>query len=179
MVRHGETQLNVEDRYGGKLDVPLTDKGIKQAEELVLRLEEYTFTKVLCSPLIRAKQTAEIIVSHRMVPLQILSDLSERSFGVYEGLTKQEISMKYPELFAINCTHLLNQAPYNGESLLEFENRIKKVLTLIVTSYTDENILVVTHGFVAMMINKIVNNVSFDEMFSFHLGNCEILKITI
>ena len=134
---------------------------------------------MLCSPLKRARQTAEAISKACHLDSIIIDDLAERNLGVYEGLTKAEIQVRYPDLYVSNCTHLVDGAPTGGESQREFERRIRRVLSEIKQLYDGQQVLLVTHGFVAMMINKIMKRLSFDEMYAFHMGNGEIISYTL
>ena len=99
VTRHGETDYNVQKRYTGSTDIPLNAKGIYQAEELANKLSDIKFDIIVSSPLLRAKQTAEIIQKSYDVPIDIINEFSEINVGVYEGLTREEAQMKYPEVW--------------------------------------------------------------------------------
>ncbi len=90
IVRHGQTDYNVEGRYGGRIDVPLNDTGIKQAQELHEKLKDIKFDLVYSSPLQRAIKTAEIICDN-----EIIKDdrIIERDNGELEGKLKTEIDV--------------------------------------------------------------------------------------
>ena len=90
IVRHGETNYNVEGRYAGRIDVPLNDNGIKQAYLIKEKLKDIKFDKVFSSPLKRAYETATIICGDKY---NIIKDdrLIERSNGELEGRLKKEI----------------------------------------------------------------------------------------
>jgi probable phosphoglycerate mutase len=95
VVRHGETRFNVEGRWQGHDDSPLTEKGIAQAGALAKRLEAYQFSSVYSSDLGRAMQTARIITDqtgHDIIPDK---RLRERNVGIFQGLTVAEIEAKY------------------------------------------------------------------------------------
>ena len=103
--RHGETQLNVEKRCAGSIDVPLNERGMEQAKELAKKLAEESFDVIVTSPLQRARATAEqISVYHRDVPVIVIEEFREVCVGVYEGMTREEVQEKYPELWARRCT---------------------------------------------------------------------------
>lgn len=85
-VRHGQTSWNAEKRVMGHADIDLNDEGRRQAEEVRKTLAGNTFVAIITSPLLRARETAEIIAKeHLDTPLLIASELKERDFGEYEG----------------------------------------------------------------------------------------------
>jgi len=89
-VRHGETDYNKQDRMQGLLDIPLNDTGIAQAEAAKHLFEGVEIGSVVCSPLVRAKRTAEIICQVVDRPITILNDLHECDLGVRDGDLKAQ-----------------------------------------------------------------------------------------
>lgn len=77
VTRHGETDYNVQKRYTGSTDIPLNIKGMQQAEDLANKLAIIKFDIIISSPLLRAKQTAEIIHKLFNVPIVIMEEFSE------------------------------------------------------------------------------------------------------
>jgi probable phosphoglycerate mutase len=179
VVRHGETDFNVQGRYCGSSDVPLNKKGLEQAKKLAEELTGINFEIIIASSLIRAKQTGEIISKKSNIPLILSDEFKERNVGVYEGLTREEAKEKYPDLWNRNCTRELNDAPANGETILQFNERITNALLKLEKEYSGKNVLLITHGFASRIINRHYNSLSFDEMHGFSLGNCEIAKYII
>jgi probable phosphoglycerate mutase len=94
LIRHGETQWALESRYTGHTDIPLTSIGEEQARGVGEKLKAITFDRVLCSPLLRARRTAELAEVHP--PAEVNSNLSEFDYGSYEGMTGQEILFLRP-----------------------------------------------------------------------------------
>ncbi|MBR3358273.1 MAG: histidine phosphatase family protein [Solobacterium sp.] len=86
-VRHGESKWNVENKICGVTDIPLTEHGIEQAHALAeqIREEGLRIDQVLCSPLLRAKRTAEEICAVNGLPLREEERLKEQNFGRYES----------------------------------------------------------------------------------------------
>lgn len=180
VVRHGETDYNVQQRYAGSSDVPLNQNGLRQAETLAQKLCDVNFEVIVSSPLTRARKTAEIISAcHPSIPLEVIKNFAERGVGVFEGLTKEEAKEKYPELFNRQCTRQLDDAPTGGETIRQFENRIISGLDELKTRYADKTVLLVCHGFVSRMINKQIKELSYDEMHNFTLNNCEVAEYEI
>ena len=90
ITRHGETTWNVEDRVCGRPDVPLTEKGRRQAMELAERVKGKGITRMLVSPLSRARETARLANTYIQVPVETEPRLIEHSFGRLEGETEHD-----------------------------------------------------------------------------------------
>lgn len=179
IVRHGESESNWQGKWGGHYNTSLTPKGLEQAKQLTNELVNTSFEIIISSSLIRARQTVEIIQERFNYPLILSNEFMERNMGVFEGLTQEEIIERYPDLWNRRCTRKLDDAPTNGETYRQFDTRITCALLKLKEDYPDENVLLVTHNFVARVINKFFMNLSFDEMHDFQLGNCEIAKYSM
>lgn len=176
IVRHGKTDFNEQGRYLGKTDISINAGGEQQAKDLAKNIKNLNIDIVISSPLKRAMETAEIIKPNN---LEIIADSAfiERSAGVYEGLTKDEAKEKYPDLYKKNITKKFNDAPTNGETIADVQNRIFEGLNKIKKNHQGKNILIVTHAMVAKAINKYFNQqISKQKFFDFVLGNAEIIE---
>ncbi len=180
VVRHGETDFNKEGRYLGRTDAPLNSTGIAQAEQLAEKARSLAIKIIYCSPLKRARKTAEIIKSKHHCKIIVDNHFIARSAGVYEGLTKDEAKKKFPDLYARNITRIFNEAPPNGETVNEVMERVSSGLNEIKKQNKSSNIMIVTHSFVAKVINKYFNNqITEQEFFDFSLANAEIKKYNL
>lgn len=181
VVRHGETEYNVQGRYAGSTDVSLNARGFGQAERLAeeLRLESQSFDTVAASPMLRARQTAEIICNKLNLPMIICENFSERNVGVYEGLTRREAAERYPDLWERQCTGRLDDAPTDGETIRQVLLRVSEGLAQLKAMYPDGNVLLVCHGFASRAVNKCCTDIAFEEMHKFSLGNCEIAEYIV
>ena len=167
IVRHGQTDYNVNGRYGGRIDVPLNEVGKDQALEIKEQLKDIKFDKVYSSPLSRAYETAKTITNHDI----ILDDrIIERSNGDMEGKLKSEITEKVD----FNDP---NEKRYNIESITDFRNRIKNFLDDITNDDISENILIVTHAGVGIYMRCYFEGepVNGDYMI-YKIKNCEVIK---
>ena len=88
-LRHGETDWNRDGRVMGRKDLPLNDRGREQAAEAARRLTSADIGAILCSPLARCRQTADLAADSLALPVTVVADLAERCWGVYEGQTRE------------------------------------------------------------------------------------------
>ena len=147
VVRHGQSTWNAVGRWQGWSDPPLSDLGRSQAEEAARDVAEVGITGVACSDLARARVTAEIITSALTLPPPTADpDLREYDVGDWEGLTRPEIELGWPEqLVAWREGRLL--ATPGGETRARFVSRIVGGLVrLSALEDLGETALVVTHG---------------------------------
>ena len=96
LARHGETEGNFNGRYCGICDTPLTEKGKAQSLELSLKLREIKFHDIYVSPLKRCRETLNLALG-KGIEIREDERLRERSFGIFENKTYEEILEKYPE----------------------------------------------------------------------------------
>lgn len=171
IVRHGETEWNVIKRFQGQLNTPLTEKGIKKLKETGKKLENVLFDEVYTSELGRTVASAEIILNenngykNNKLELQKLAELNEVYFGVWQGLTYEEVFLKYPEEGNNYFYNVKNYKAENveAENLKDALERFLKGINKILDSHESGNILVVTHGTVLeMFMNYVANNSIFD-----------------
>lgn len=167
IVRHGQTDWNVEGRYAGRIDVQLNDTGRNQAKIVKEKLKDIKFDKVFSSPLIRAYETAEIICDNR-----ITKDdrIIERSNGDLEGKLKTEII----EMIDFNNP---KEKRYNIESIIDFRKRISSFFDEITNLYKGKNILIVTHAGVGIYTRcYFEGDPSGNDYSKYKIKNCEIIK---
>ncbi|MBR5474123.1 MAG: histidine phosphatase family protein, partial [Lachnospiraceae bacterium] len=91
LVRHGETDWNLVRRIQGNADIPLNEKGRAVARATAEAIKEMPIDVIFSSPLVRARETAEILVAGRGMEVQVDSRLKEIAFGEFEGITWKEI----------------------------------------------------------------------------------------
>lgn len=166
IVRHGQTDWNLEGRTQGHSDIPLNKTGISQAKIIKEKLRDIKFYKVFSSPLKRAYETASIITH---MPIIIDNRLIERYGGTLEG----KLSKDTPKDINYNDP---NETRYGIENILDFRNRIFNFLQEIINEYPDENILIVTHAGVSIYAKVFFegepNNNDYEDL---KLKNCEVL----
>jgi len=145
LVRHGITDLHTGDRFWGRTDMPLSPAGIKQAERLRDRLAAQKIDAVYASPLCRASKTAEIIAAGHNLDVISRDDLCECDFGEVEGLTFDEIQVKYPALAEELRLRRTGAFP-GGETIEQLNERVLSFLKTLEKHRPEQTLLVVAHG---------------------------------
>ncbi len=216
LIRHGETEGGQLNRYKGHIDVPLSDNGIRQMERLskyivqnrsksfkmvqsssnlnnvepLNNIEQLKLNAVYCSDLSRALKSAEIIAKpHKLRPI-VMPELRERNFGIWEGMTFNEIKEKYTQEFDAWVSNPLKFSPMQGESTIEVRDRVLNALNKILDNHSNivqsssrvvqnssklnnieqssttlNNIVVVSHGGVNRIILCHLLGIPFENIF--------------
>ena len=159
LLRHGQSQWNLENKFTGWRDVPLTEKGIKEANNagLLLKKNNIKINKVFSSVLERANKTAEIAIKaseienlHKDGKLIYEKDqnLNERDYGDLVGLNKTETADKFGKEQVHIWRRSYDTPPPNGESLKDVVNRVSPYFTEKIQQYIfdKKNVLIAAHG---------------------------------
>jgi alpha-ribazole phosphatase len=124
LVRHGVTAWNQDSRYQGHQDVPLGDLGRQQAQRLAVRLRSERIDAAYSSDLVRASETASIVLEGRDIDINTTPQLREMSFGAWEGLRHDEIGHQYPAEWGAWTKDTVATSPPGGESLQQLRERL-------------------------------------------------------
>ena len=185
LVRHGETEGESSIRYHGRTDVPLSAPGREQmrraAHAIEARRREVNFGKIFSSPLVRASEGAQIITGKmggETASIVTIEEFAEVHFGLFEGLTADEIRERYPDHFAVwNAERLAPDYTYpEGESRANFATRVERGLKRVLAIWTpgrgDEDALLVAHrGVIRAIVRKLTNQQPVAD-----LGSIQILE---
>jgi broad specificity phosphatase PhoE len=156
-VRHGRTAWNAVRRFQGRTDVPLDDEGRAQARSLARLLAGDRFDAAVASDLSRARETAEIILAGGPPPLVLDERLREMAFGTWEGLTWDEIVVRYPEAADRDPARPRFFTPEGGESFEDVCARIAPALADVAARVgPDGRALVVAHAGVLHAIVRVL-----------------------
>lgn len=163
VVRHGETEWNAINKVLGRTDIPLNEKGLEQAREVAASLKDLKIDVFLCSPLSRAKQTADAIANEIGVKYKIDQRLIEQDFGRFEGVNRfdEEYQNAKREYFA--------RYP-GGESYFDMSARVFP----LVKELEGKNALLVTHGGICRIIRSYYEDMGNEEFVLFSQKNCEV-----
>ena len=152
ILRHGQTDWNIDFRLQGVTDIPLNETGTAQARDAAAVIDAADWDLVLTSPLSRARATAEIVAEINGFQEAIIEPLLlERSFGEAEGMSHEEWRAKYSDT---------NVVP-GGESLAELEARAHLLLETLASNHQGKRVLAISHGALIRKLLRIVSKGEF------------------
>jgi probable phosphoglycerate mutase len=174
VVRHGETVWNVEARLQGHGDSALTPLGIRQSEAVAGRLAGEQFDALYSSDLPRALATAQTIA--RRSGHRILTDprLRERSFGLFEGLTRPQIAERFPDHYQRYLARDPDHVVPGGESRRDLYLRVTACLEDIAGQRPGQRIVVVAHGGVLAAMFRRALSKDLEDTLSIPLVNAAL-----
>jgi 2,3-bisphosphoglycerate-dependent phosphoglycerate mutase len=151
LLRHGESQWNLENRFTGWVDVPLSARGIEEAKNAGIKLRNFTFDRAFTSVLQRANETLRLVldaVGQPNIPIEKDKALNERMYGDLQGLNKDETATKYGEAQVKIWRRSYDVRPPGGESLKDTAERTLPYYEQTIKPYLlkGETILVAAHG---------------------------------
>jgi probable phosphoglycerate mutase len=173
-IRHGHTLYNAEKRYAGTIDIPLSEKGIKDCQKASQKFVDYPFDVVVTSTMKRSIETAHMLVPDN--PTIIQSALcNERRFGILEGRTWDEALKFDPPILMINVGNDLHTVnPKEGEPFEDVWQRAKRFRNFLFKKYKGKNIFVVSHGVFLQMFHGVLNGSSCIESLAVYPSNLEL-----
>ncbi len=179
LVRHGETDWNVEGRYQGQADPPLNSQGLQQARSLAKKLKGRDLELLVSSPLRRAAQTARILAEKLKLPVFFDNRLMEIHQGDWQTLLRSEIEQLYPELFHRWETEPWQVTPPNGENMFQVQQRVNAFLDELLLNHPDACIGIVTHRIPIALIKLRYQDLQTNIVRSLHLPNTYFEEIEI
>jgi phosphoserine phosphatase len=177
LVRHGQTDWNLAQRFQGHSDVPLNHNGCQQAMALKDRLSSQTIDCFYSSDLQRASETARII-SNGKIEIQTDLRLREMSFGEWEGLTYYEIKEKCTDALSTWESDLYQNPPTNGETLEQFTRRVQSMLNDLCEKHEGQTVLVVAHGGVLQILICLALTLSPAMYWQFRISPASLSEIS-
>jgi 2,3-bisphosphoglycerate-dependent phosphoglycerate mutase len=151
LLRHGESQWNLENRFTGWVDVPLSPRGIQEATHAGEKLRSFKFDRAFTSVLARANETLRLVletISQTDIPIEKDKALNERMYGELQGLNKDETAKKYGEAQVKIWRRSYDVRPPGGESLKDTAERVLPYYERTIKPYLQkgDTILVAAHG---------------------------------
>ena len=177
LIRHGQTDWNVAGKIQGSTDIPLNDMGRRQAACLARGMEKRPVEKVFTSTLSRAYETGLAIGKSQNVPVERLEGLEEVGYGVWEGMTTEEIQEKYPKELELWYNSPVDVAPPEGESQVQVYDRCGRALETILAK-AQGDVAIVSHGAtVVFLLEHLLKDTRKDEDEDIIVGNASISTI--
>jgi broad specificity phosphatase PhoE len=180
LVRHGQTESNKTGFYMGHSSEDLNETGYSQAQSLSLKLAELPIDSIYTSPLQRTLSTASVIARpHKLEPIPV-NDLIENYPGDWQGLNKDEIMRKWPELFQQWLTDPTAVTLPNGEKFEEVTERAIRAFDMILKSNESKYVIIVTHEIVVkvLVIHALGAPSSIYRRFSIDNSSRSTIRIT-
>lgn len=153
LARHGETEANRLGLALGRDDVPLNERGLRQAEQVARALAREPLAAVYSSPLQRALHMARAVAAPHDLPVQIEERLIEMDIGEADGLTLAEVRSRYPGLLEAWVSEEGPTQPMpGGERLVDVQERAWSAAQELAARHGDEAVAAVTHNFVILSV---------------------------
>jgi probable phosphoglycerate mutase len=183
VLRHGQTEMNSRDLVVGITDDKLTEAGIEQAKEAAKKIADFNGTDavdiIICSPLIRAKVTAQTVQeaiqkkTGKKLDLIIDERLIEQNYGELEGTSR------FSEEFAISRGAYACRTGKTGESILMLGQRAYNLIDEVKEKYAGKTVLFVTHGGICRVIRSYFYDMTPEEYPAWRALNCQLDKYTL
>ncbi len=179
VVRHGKTLYNVQRRFTGQTDIPLSALGERQAAALGKRLAAEPLAAIAASDLQRARVTAQAITRYHELPVQEDADLREMTFGAWEGATYDEIVARDADLVRRWLSDPTIYAPPGGETVIQLRDRVVRALERWQTRCPETTILWAVHGGVIEVLLCHLLGVDLKLRWQFRHENASITEIEL
>jgi probable phosphoglycerate mutase len=172
IIRHGETDWNVEKRIQGHTDVPLNGNGRAQAMAMAFNAAHHRFQAIYSSDLARAEETAKLLAQREDQDVKLLPQLRERHYGVFQGITAEQGATRFPAAHAHYVARDLNYDFVTGESLLGFAERVSEGVDWLVRHHSGQTIAAVSHSGVLDVVYRRATGRPLHTPRDFTIPNC-------
>ena len=174
-LRHGQAKNNTERILAGRSPgVPLTEKGIDQAENAAKFLEEMNISAIYSSPIQRAKNTAEIVGKHNSIDVTIDDRLIELDMGKFTGVPYDEIFSSHGNVFMKFYKGELEIAHNGVETFADVKKRVLGIVDHVIENHPDENVVLVTHMDPIKAMLSTVVSLSPENLFELIIANASL-----
>ena len=179
LIRHGETDWNMEKRYQGQEDPPLNWRGRDQARRLAEALSVVPLDVLYSSPLARARETAEILKEQFGVPLHFEARLKEIHLGEWGGKLSAEVAEQDPDRHLRWETDAWSVTPPGGESLFQVRDRVHAAADEIVRRHAGKTIGLVAHRIPLGLLKVRYGNLDSSLLRKLYLPNAGWEKVEL
>jgi len=177
LVRHGQTDWNIERRFQGHTDIPLNQVGIDQARALAATMNGNPIAAVVSSDLSRAAQTASILAENRNVSIIIDQRLREIYMGAWEGRTWMDVKTNLPEEIKELQSNPVYSRAEGGESLAELTDRLRDFADDMAKTFAGKTVLVVSHGLSVSALRCLADGIPLDQARDLVPENCTPVSV--
>ncbi|MDH5224201.1 MAG: histidine phosphatase family protein [Actinomycetota bacterium] len=174
-IRHGLTELNRDQRVGGRLDVPLLEAGREQARQAGAVFTSRGVDVVVVSPLRRAIETAELVTHWRRSSFEIDELCTERSFGEMEGIDPAEVPTRFPMVEYLRIEDIgYSLNPPGGETFEELHERAHRFVDGLIARHAGRSIVVFSHQNFLQQMHAVLRAMGPKEALEYDILNCEL-----
>lgn len=179
IMRHGKTEWNEIHKLQGRTDIPLNNEGREMARRAAAECADVHFDICYCSPLVRALETAEILLENRNVPIITDERLVEMCFGTYEGSRNYFQASDSPLSALFNEPEKYIEPVPGGESFEELFNRTGGFLKEVIEPELKQNkdVLIVGHGAMNSSIVCQIRDIPINQFWSAGIENCKLMRL--
>jgi probable phosphoglycerate mutase len=177
LIRHGQTDWNVATRIQGETDIGLNATGLEQARRLAQVLADEALDHVISSDLARARDTAAALAQATGAALRIDAGLRERGFGIFEGLTFDEIAQRHPQGAKRWRRRDPDFGPEGGETLQAFFDRSVQTVARLAAQHQGESIALVAHGGVLDCLYRAATRLPLQAPRTWQVPNASINRL--
>ena len=174
LIRHGETDWNVEKRIQGHIDIPLNETGRAQALAMAFNAAHQRFHAIYSSDLLRAVETAKVLAQREDQAVKPLPQLRERHYGVFQGITAAEGAGLYPQAYAHYVARDLEYDFESGESLRGFADRVTDGIDWLLRHHSGQTIAAVSHSGVLDVVYRRATGRQLHTPRDFVIPNCAL-----
>ncbi|MCI4432389.1 MAG: histidine phosphatase family protein [Nitrosopumilus sp.] len=174
-LRHGQAKNNLERILTGRTPgIPLTEKGIDQAEKAAKFLEDMNISAIYSSPIERARHTAEIVGKHNSLDVIIDDRLIELDMGKFTGVPYDEIFTTHGNVFMKFYNGELEIAHNGVETFSEVKKRILGIVDHVIENHPDQNVVLVTHMDPIKAMLSTVVDLTAENLFELIIANASL-----
>jgi len=179
VLRHGKTDWNAQYRLQGRTDIPLNDEGREMARRAAIEYKDINFDVCYCSPLIRARETAKLLLEGRDVPIIYDDRLMEMSFGEYEGTANTFDIPDCPINVIFQHPEDYKESVGGSETFEELYARTGSFLNEVAIPLVNEgkDVLIVGHGAMNLSITCQIKNIPIKDYWSTRIDNCKLNRL--
>lgn len=180
LIRHGQTHATNDPWFRGQVDVPLDDVGLAQAAATTERVVAgWAPHAVFSSPLVRARQTAELVAAPFGIQVRVHEGLTDINYGVWQGLRAHEVRTRWLKTLTVWNTRPHHAAIPGGENLSLVRTRVLRAVTEIVAAYPQETVIIVAHAVINRLIMLRALGWTYERFWDLPQKNCSLCVVDI
>lgn len=171
LIRPGATELDLQGRITGTLDVPLSEAGQKQADELAIELSEFPLTAIYTGPGLASQETSARLSRDGEIKIRVEDGLRNLNYGLWHGKRVEEIKDTQPKLFRQWQDHPQSVCPPGGETLDQVTERISRVIKKIRKKHKAGVVAIIAPEPLTCVIQSIIESTDLVDNWNVY-GNC-------